>query len=76
MSDYVKLQFWCDDYNKISAVRKEAKKVFDAIHISADHKNDYWSMTISELDLKESLPILDKLKKKFNLVFVVSYGVY
>ena len=32
--------------------------------------------TISELDLRESMEILDELKKKFHLTFVITYGVY
>jgi len=35
-----------------------------------------YQLTISELDLRESLSILDALQRKFNLVFVVEYGVY
>ncbi len=76
MSDYVVTQFWSDDLSFVEEVKKEAYKVFDAISFSTFPEKDYWTMTISELDLKESLFILDKLKDKFNINFVISYGVY
>lgn len=38
---------------------------------------DWYSLTISELDLKESLKLVDLIHSFYpNVIFVVNYGVY
>ena len=78
MSDYTKVWFELNDPNKATEVRKYSKKLFDACNIKdaqAVGRFCYY-LTISELTLGESLPILDELKAKFGILFVVEYGVY
>jgi len=76
MSYSVTTEFWSDDPNFVRQVEKYALKIFEPINFSKQAKNDYWSMIIYELELKEALPILDELKKKFGITFIISYGVY
>jgi hypothetical protein len=38
--------------------------------------HDYYELTISELDLGESMGILNKLKQKYSIRFYIEYGVY
>ena len=78
MSDYTVVSFELNDPNKLKAIKAFTKKLFDATDIKdlqVEHRFCY-ALCISELDLQESLGILDELKKKFNLKFVVEYGVY
>lgn len=79
MSYYTTVDFYMKPEDK-PKFEKYLKSIWDAWSIKdKNFKNgnyNFYELTISELDLKESLPILNKLKKKFNFLFVVTYGVY
>lgn len=78
MSDYTKVWFEVNDPNKATELAKYSKKLFDACNVQdAQVKGRFcYYLIISELNLEESLPILDKLKAKFGVRFVIEYGVY
>ncbi len=78
MSDYTVVSFELHSADKVADIRKYAVGLFDAVRLKDLRvKGRFcYQLTISELDLRESLSILDALQRKFNLVFVVEYGVY
>ena len=78
MSDYTEVWFELNDPNKVQPIVKYSKTLFDACYIKdLQTKGRYcYQLVIHELDLRESLPILDKLGSKFGIKFVVEYGVY
>ena len=78
MSDYTVVSFELRSPERVAAIRKYALELFDAIGLKdLQVKGRFcYQLTIHELGLREALPILDDLQKKFKLVFVVDYGVY
>lgn len=78
MSEYTVVSFELTDPNKLKVIKDFTNKLFDATSIKDLQVSGRfcYALCISELDLKESLEILDELKKKFNLTFVIEYGVY
>lgn len=78
MSDYTEVTFELDQPSKLKEIEEYSKQLFDACYIKdLQVKGRFcYSLTISELDLVESLEILDALKSNFRLTFVVEYGVY
>lgn len=78
MSDYTEVTFELQNPSKLKEIEEYSKRLFDACYIKdLQVKGRFcYSLTISELDLMESLEILDVLKSNFRLTFVVEYGVY
>lgn len=81
MSDYTVVQFFSTNAAKGFLVSEWMKEIWDSFSIynMLDHgHNDYygWQMTISELDLEGSIPILEKLKEDLQVKFIITYGVY
>lgn len=78
MSDYTKVWFEVSDPNKARELSKYSKKLFDACNMKdTQTKGRFcYHLVISELTLRESLPILDELADKFGIQFVVEYGIY
>jgi hypothetical protein len=79
MSEYTQVQFALPKNHKIEHVKRKANDLFDAIGIEPIHHermDNLYRMTISELNFHESLFILDSLKSKYSLQFVIEYGVY
>jgi len=78
MSDSTVVSFELRSPERATDIRNYARGLFDAISVKdLQVKGRFcYQLTISELDLRESLGILDDLQKKFNLVFAVEYGVY
>lgn len=80
MSDYTQFTFVSTQAQRDN-VGKQLGKLFDAFSIKEllHYKEDLYSyrLTISELALKDSLELINKIKSKNkNLVFFVEYGVY
>lgn len=78
MSDYTQVWFELYDPNKVQALLKYSRQLFDGCNIKDTQTKDRYCyrLIISELTLRESLPILDKISEKFKLEFVVEYGMY
>lgn len=78
MSDYTVVSFELSSPERILEITNYCTKLFDAIYVKdMQVKGRFcYQLTINELNLKESLSILDDLSGKFGLTFVVEYGVY
>lgn len=78
MSDYTVVSFELSSPQRISEITKYCAKLFDAIYVKdMQVKGRFcYQLTINELNLRESLSILDDLSGKFDLTLVVEYGVY
>ena len=78
MSDYTVVSFELFNNEQIEPIRKLTKKLFEATSIKDLQvpARRCYALTIHELTLKESLGILEELKKRFGIIFVVEYGVY
>lgn len=80
MSEHSRFEFQAKPENRDN-IERFMRKYFDAFKISlvqteASGYNRY-SLVVHELDLKESLALIDKVQEKYkNLTFIVNYGVY
>ena len=79
MSFYTTLDFYMKPEN-MPNFKKYLNESWDAWSVKDKNfkrgEYNFYELTIHELDLEESLPIRIKLKKKFDLLFVVTHGVY
>lgn len=80
MSDYTEVSFYLKPNDKyIEDVKTKMDSLWDAWSIkdSLDgHGRTIYLLTIYELDFKESITFLDKLKDEFSLYFFIEYGCY
>jgi hypothetical protein len=80
MSDYKQFMFISTQEQR-QEVEEQLIEIWDAFGIDElfHYGEDLYSyrLTISELALKDSLELIDQIKKKHsNLGFVIEYGVY
>ena len=79
MSDYCSMTFVSKPYTK-GCIDDVIGGLFDAysikfIRMYNDSMNEY-RLTIAELNLKESIKILDAVKRRYNIRFVIEHGEY
>lgn len=82
MSYYTQVEFVLNRDKNISSIRKHLCNMWEASSVTStgrfvgrNSEYEVYEITISELDLPESTPILQTLKSKFGLMFTVKYGV-
>jgi predicted oxidoreductase (fatty acid repression mutant protein) len=79
MSDYTQVSFNLPNNRSVILIGNALNKLWGPSKIFANTTGEWQGelvITISELSLKESLFILDKLHDKFGLVFYIEYGMY
>jgi hypothetical protein len=79
MSDYTQVSF-VTAKDIVPEIRKYMVAKWDAHELSGELSTNWpglWNctLTISELDLLECMPILDELREAFGLIIVVEHGV-
>lgn len=80
MSDFCQMSFVASEKLQIK-LKRRVRELWDACgveHAGPYHKDlNRYNLTISELDLREALAILDILKREYgDIPFVIEYGVY
>lgn len=79
MSDYTKVQFYIQDTFGFNQVDELIKSLWDAYDLNSDvypgAKYASYNLTISELDLTNSMSILETIRDVFGARITVLYGV-
>jgi hypothetical protein len=82
MSDYTEVSFFLSNKYSKKELTKYIEINWDAFSIKESKTQYYpkegtsYNLVISELRLTEAIPILDKIKKKYNTYFFIEYGLY
>lgn len=75
MSEYTVVSFALPEDVKFEKVEKAYYKLWDAGGFIKIGTHSY-ELMVSELNLGESWSILNKLSKKFGILFIVKYGYF
>ncbi len=80
MSDYCSFEFTAKPA-EAENIKKQLNKAFDATSVKYlrpyNPELSVYSLLISELSLKEAIPLLSAVRKKHSQIrFLVTYGVY